>query len=113
MFASTSYPILDAEKELHLATLSPPYPPSPHSTDEWLRRLGTLPLINQPGEQWMYNTGAQVLGAVLERAAHSSATPKVGAIAWPRRSLAPALTTGRRLRMGRRRRHHVAIRRRR
>jgi CubicO group peptidase (beta-lactamase class C family) len=67
VFAQTTYPILDAEKELQLATLSPPYPPSPHSTDEWLRRLGTLPLINQPGEQWMYNTGAQVLGAVLER----------------------------------------------
>jgi CubicO group peptidase (beta-lactamase class C family) len=68
VFTSTTYPILEAEQELHLATLSPPYPPSPHSTDEWLRRLGTLPLINQPGEQWMYNTGAQVLGALLERA---------------------------------------------
>jgi CubicO group peptidase (beta-lactamase class C family) len=72
VFAQTTYPILDAEKELQLATLSPPYPPSPHSTDEWLRRLGTLPLINQPGDQWMYNTGAQVLGAVLERVTGTS-----------------------------------------
>lgn len=72
VFAQTAYPILDAEKELHLATLSPPYPPSPHSTDEWLRRLGTLPLMSQPGEQWMYNTGAQVLGALLERATGES-----------------------------------------
>ena len=68
VFAQTPYPIVEAEKELQLATLGPPYPPSPHSTDEWLRRLGTLPLISQPGEQWIYNTGAQVLGAVLERA---------------------------------------------
>ena len=70
VFSRTTYPILEKEKELQLATLNPgpPYPPSPHSTDEWLRRLGTLPLINQPGEQWMYNTGAHVLGAVLERA---------------------------------------------
>ena len=68
VFAQTPYPIVEAEKELQLATLNPPYPPSPHSTDEWLRRLGTLPLISQPGEQWIYNTGAQVLGAVLERA---------------------------------------------
>jgi CubicO group peptidase (beta-lactamase class C family) len=72
VFAQTTYPILEAEKELQLATVNPPYPPSPHSTDEWLRRLGTLPLINQPGEQWMYNTGAQVLGAVLERATGKS-----------------------------------------
>jgi len=72
VFAQTTYPILDAEKELQLATLSPPFPPSPHSTDEWLRRLGTLPLMNQPGEQWMYNTGAHVLGAVLERATGKS-----------------------------------------
>ena len=33
VFAQTTYPILDAERELQLATLSPPYPPSPHSTD--------------------------------------------------------------------------------
>jgi CubicO group peptidase (beta-lactamase class C family) len=72
VFAQTTYPILDAEKELQLATLSPPCQPSPHSTDEWLRRLGTLPLINQPGDQWMYNTGAQVLGAVLERVTGTS-----------------------------------------
>jgi CubicO group peptidase (beta-lactamase class C family) len=72
VFAQTTYPILNAEKELQLATLSPPYPPSPLSNDEWLRRLGTLPLINQPGEQWIYNTGAQVLGAVLERATGTS-----------------------------------------
>jgi CubicO group peptidase (beta-lactamase class C family) len=68
VFAQKSYPIVEAERDLQLATLSPPYPPSPHSTDEWLRRLGTLPLMSQPGEQWIYNTGAQVLGAVLERA---------------------------------------------
>jgi CubicO group peptidase (beta-lactamase class C family) len=68
VFAQTPYPIVEAERELQLATVGPPYPPSPHTTDEWLRRLGTLPLMNQPGEQWMYNTGAQVLGALLERA---------------------------------------------
>ena len=68
VLTQTAHPILEAERDLQLATLNPPYPPSPHSTDEWLRRLGTLPLITQPGEQWMYNTGAQVLGALLERA---------------------------------------------
>ena len=47
-------------------------PPSPQQVpppDEWMRRLGTLPLIHQPGEQWMYNTGSDVLGVLIARAA--------------------------------------------
>ena len=32
------------------------------------RRLGTLPLMHQPGEQWMYNTGSDVLGVLIARA---------------------------------------------
>ncbi len=34
-----------------------------------LRRLGTLPLMYQPGERWMYHTGADVLGVLIARAA--------------------------------------------
>ena len=49
-------------------TLGPPWPPPPFGHDEWLRRLGTLPLMEQPGAAWRYNTGSQVLGALLERA---------------------------------------------
>ena len=41
-------------------------PPSP---DEWVRRLSTLPLLYQPGERWLYNTGADVLGVLIARAA--------------------------------------------
>jgi CubicO group peptidase (beta-lactamase class C family) len=51
-----------AEEELQLRILGPPWPSTPHSPDTWIRRLGTLPLMYQPGEQWLYNTGAQVLG---------------------------------------------------
>lgn len=40
--------------------------------DEWMRRLGTLPLIHQPGEGWMYNTGADVLGVLVARASGNS-----------------------------------------
>ena len=36
--------------------------------DEWMRRLGTLPLMHQPGERWMYNTGSDVLGVLIARA---------------------------------------------
>jgi CubicO group peptidase (beta-lactamase class C family) len=34
-----------------------------------MARFGTLPLLAQPGERWLYNTGAQVLGVLIERAA--------------------------------------------
>ena len=64
-----TYPIQAAERELRLCTLGPPWPPTPHTPDEWIRRFGSLPLMHQPGEQWMYNTGSQVLGVLLERAA--------------------------------------------
>jgi CubicO group peptidase (beta-lactamase class C family) len=36
--------------------------------DEWIRRLGTLPLVYQPGERWMYNTAANVTGVLIARA---------------------------------------------
>jgi CubicO group peptidase (beta-lactamase class C family) len=67
-----TYPIQTAEQELGLVTLGPPWPPPPYSSDEWMRRFATLPLICQPGEQWLYNTGIQVLGVLLERASGMS-----------------------------------------
>jgi CubicO group peptidase (beta-lactamase class C family) len=36
--------------------------------DEWLRRLGALPLVHQPGERWMYETAADVTGVLIARA---------------------------------------------
>jgi CubicO group peptidase (beta-lactamase class C family) len=36
--------------------------------DEWVRRLGVLPLVHQPGERWMYETAADVTGALIARA---------------------------------------------
>ncbi|MFF0744919.1 serine hydrolase domain-containing protein [Streptomyces sp. NPDC004111] len=35
--------------------------------DEWIRRLGTLPLMHQPGERWMYNVSDDVLGVLVAR----------------------------------------------
>jgi CubicO group peptidase (beta-lactamase class C family) len=37
--------------------------------DEYMKRLGALPLIDQPGEQWRYHTGSDVLGVLIARAA--------------------------------------------
>ena len=31
--------------------------------------MGTLPLMDQPGTQWRYNTGSQILGVLIARAA--------------------------------------------
>ena len=36
--------------------------------DTWIAGLGSLPLIAQPGERWLYNTGASVLGVLVARA---------------------------------------------
>ena len=51
-------PIADA-----LDALEPP--PAP---DEWIRRLGALPLVHQPGERWLYDLGADVLVVLIARA---------------------------------------------
>jgi CubicO group peptidase (beta-lactamase class C family) len=40
--------------------------------DQWMERLGRLPLIAQPGEKWLYHTGSDVLGVLLARASGQS-----------------------------------------
>ena len=32
------------------------------------RRYGSLPLLHQPGERWLYNTGSDILGVLIARA---------------------------------------------
>lgn len=64
-----SYPIQRAEAELGLHSIGgPPWPPVAHDPDGWMAALGSLPLMFQPGQQWLYNTSAQVLGVLLARA---------------------------------------------
>jgi CubicO group peptidase (beta-lactamase class C family) len=54
-------PIADALKALQGDEPAPP-------PDEWIRRLGSLPLVYQPGERWMYHTAANVTGVLIARA---------------------------------------------
>jgi CubicO group peptidase (beta-lactamase class C family) len=61
-------PVLAAMAELGLG-VGPPAPAGPPAPDEWMKRLGTLPLSYQPGERWLYHTGAEVLGVLIARAA--------------------------------------------
>ncbi len=62
-----TYPIQKTTDELTLGQ-GPPAPQTPPAPDEWMRRLGILPLMHQPGERWMYNTGSDVLGVLIARA---------------------------------------------
>jgi CubicO group peptidase (beta-lactamase class C family) len=61
------FPIQRAMTELCLGQ-GAPNPSLPPSPDEWIRRLGMLPLVQQPGAGWMYNTGSDVLGVLIARA---------------------------------------------
>jgi len=60
------YPILKAMQEQkvdigpNLSTAAGP--------DAWIRGLGALPLMYQPGDRWMYHTGSDVLGVLIGRA---------------------------------------------
>ena len=65
-------PIVLASDDAHLSTIGPPDRAIQPDQDTWIAGLGSLPLIAQPGERWMYNTGASVLGVLLSRAAGMS-----------------------------------------
>ncbi len=62
-----TYRIQTAVDELSLGQ-GAPQPSLPPAPEEWIRRLGTLPLMHQPGEKWMYHTGSDVLGVLIARA---------------------------------------------
>jgi CubicO group peptidase (beta-lactamase class C family) len=71
-FAPPTWPILEAIADLGICGFGMPNPLQPFGTDEWLKRLGTLPLMAQPGEQWLYTTGSDVQGALVARASGQS-----------------------------------------
>jgi CubicO group peptidase (beta-lactamase class C family) len=64
-----SYPIQQAMDEAGIA-------PSPHlpafTPDEFMRRFADLPLLHQPGEQWLYDSGADILGVLIARVSGQS-----------------------------------------
>jgi CubicO group peptidase (beta-lactamase class C family) len=60
-----SSPLLKRFAELELAPGATLFP---HSEDEFLRRLGSLPLACHPGEKWLYHTGMDVAGVLIARA---------------------------------------------
>lgn len=51
-----------AEAQLPLSTFQ--FPGTP---DEFMQRLGRLPLAHQPGERWLYHMGSEILGVLISR----------------------------------------------
>jgi CubicO group peptidase (beta-lactamase class C family) len=47
--------------------LTPNLPVPMPEQDEWMRRLGTLPLMYQPGERWQYQISSDLLGVLVSR----------------------------------------------
>jgi CubicO group peptidase (beta-lactamase class C family) len=63
-----THPVVKKMYELHVGVT--PFPAQMQLTpDEWMKNLGSLPLIYQPGQSWLYHTGSEILGVLIARAA--------------------------------------------
>jgi CubicO group peptidase (beta-lactamase class C family) len=67
-----TYPIQKLIREYRVGGDGPMLPSDWPPTDEWLRRLGSLPWLAQPGERWMYHVSGDVLGALIARVSGQS-----------------------------------------
>ncbi|MEN3538199.1 serine hydrolase domain-containing protein [Microbispora sp. ZYX-F-249] len=61
---SLGTPIMNAVFERGLTPNLPEPMPEP---DEWMRRLGELPLMHQPGERWQYQISSDLVGVLVSR----------------------------------------------
>jgi len=67
-----TYPIQKRIREDNIGGDGPKLQSEWPPTDEWLRRLGALPLLAHPGERWMYHVSLDVLGVLIARTAGQS-----------------------------------------
>jgi CubicO group peptidase (beta-lactamase class C family) len=67
-----AYPIQKPIREYRIGGDGPMLPAQEPDMDEWLRRLGSLPWMAQPGERWMYHVSGDVLGALIARVSGKS-----------------------------------------
>lgn len=67
-----TYPIQKFIREYRIGGDGPMLPTDYPQTDEWLRRLGSLPWLAQPGERWMYQVSSDVLGVLVARVSGQS-----------------------------------------
>jgi CubicO group peptidase (beta-lactamase class C family) len=67
-----TYPIQKLIREYRIGGDRPMLPSDWPEAEEWLQRLGSLPLLAQPGERWMYHVSGDVLGALIARVSQKS-----------------------------------------
>ncbi len=60
------------QRAMEEAGLAPGPNPTTHTPDNYMKSLGALPLMHQPGERWMYHTGSDILGVLIARASGQS-----------------------------------------
>ncbi|MFI6345590.1 serine hydrolase domain-containing protein [Streptomyces sp. NPDC050560] len=53
---------------LELLRQGPPQPGKVPDPATWMAALARIPLLHQPGDTWLYNTGADILGVLVARA---------------------------------------------
>jgi CubicO group peptidase (beta-lactamase class C family) len=68
-FVAPTSPLLRAMMEARLTLAEWPFQVTP---DEFMKRLGSLPLAHQPGERWLYHTGSEILGVLIARVSGQS-----------------------------------------
>jgi CubicO group peptidase (beta-lactamase class C family) len=61
------YPV---EKAMSEAGIAPGPNPPALAPDDLMKSFGTLPLIHQPGERWLYHSSFDILGMLIARAAY-------------------------------------------
>ncbi|MBN6036243.1 beta-lactamase family protein [Amycolatopsis sp. 195334CR] len=71
MLAPGTYPIQNALHELSVTSDGTAAWPT-LDQDEWLKRLGSVPLMYQPGERWQYRLSSDALGVLVSRVAGQS-----------------------------------------
>ncbi len=72
MARPNTYPIQKLIREYRIGGDGPMLPSQAPGTEEWLRKLGSLPLLAQPGQRWMYHVSGDVLGVLIARVSGQS-----------------------------------------
>jgi CubicO group peptidase (beta-lactamase class C family) len=68
-FLSPTCPLQKALVEARLPLSEWPFAGTP---DEFMKRLGSLPLAHQPGERWLYHMSGEILGVLIARVSAKS-----------------------------------------
>ena len=69
LFQSWNCPMQKALADAQLPLVHWPFS---DTADEFMKRLGKLPLVHQPGERWLYHMCGEILGVLVARVARQS-----------------------------------------